>query len=120
MWTDEARQAAADARQKSISDWKNKGTSDQQVKSGIRALFGLPDSGNRAAATALAQGNPKSYAVQSMNTKLAGTPWQTEMRVGASRSLANPAAKAERIAMRMAADSSRSNAPANRQTFRVK
>jgi hypothetical protein len=116
MWTDKARQAAAEARAK-VNDWKTQGTSDKQAVSGIRALFGLPDRGNAQAATALAQGNPKSggprYAVQAMNTKLAGTPWQTVRRVGNST-------VAERIAMRMASDSTHRDAPASRQTFRVK
>lgn len=121
MWTDEARAAAAEARAKAVNDWKTQGTSDKQVVTGIRALFGVGD-GNRQAAATLAQDHPKSgtVAIQQMNPKLAGTPWQTVQRVGLSNSLTNPKAKAERIAMRMAADQRRNTSPGAQKPFRVK
>lgn len=101
MWTDEARQASAEARKSAVSDWKNKGTSDGQVTRGIAAMFGVGDRGNRQAAATLAQGHPKSgtprYAIQTLNTKLAGTPWQTMKRVGNNT-------VAERVAQRMRID----------------
>lgn len=42
--------------------------------------------------------------IQRLNTALAGSPWATVKAVSKSRSLVNPAAKAERIAMRMRID----------------
>jgi hypothetical protein len=52
-----------------ISDWKNKGTSDHQVRAGIRALFGL--SGDKAAAATLASG-PKSAPVPTHSAMASG------------------------------------------------
>jgi hypothetical protein len=116
MWTDEARRAAADARNKS---------EDAKVISNLRGMFGIVAGGpkggpgtvamNAAAAATLAQDHPKSsgFAIQSFNPKLAGAPWQTEKKVGNQT-------VAERIALRMRTDNMNRSGAAGRTTFRVK
>ncbi len=91
------------AREQAISDWKNKGTSDQQVTAGIRALFGLPDT-HGAVSIAAQHGIPTSHLggpqggpikVQELDTKRAGQPWATKKAYG-NRTVAETVAKGMR------------------------
>lgn len=106
-WTDEARRAALATRKSTHT--VSQVTLGGKVKStqslaAWQASRGDPGT-NKAAANVLGAGHPKAapapvhggFKVQSLDTRLAGTPWKTEKRYGNKT-------VAERVAQHMRTD----------------